>query len=180
VRSSAPRRAACFPAAASSDVKAARIGRTVARGSAVLLALAFAGGAALASDARPPADGGFLTGQSEGQWLTSRVVGTTVVSAGNETIGDVSDVVIGRDGRTVALVIGVGGFLGIGEKTVAVPLDRVEMQPTLTGAATPEGGRRTPDKVVLRATRSDLQAAPEFHPTPRPLPSLPRLGSSHP
>ena len=142
----------------------------------ILLIAIAASVAVRAEDGTAHAEPSFLTGQTRGEWLTSRVLGTTVVGASNETIGDVSDIVIGADGRAVALVIGVGGFLGLGEKTVAVPLDRLDLNHAL-GDVTASEGRRLPDKVVLRATRADLQAAPEFHSAPRPRPSLPSIGS---
>ena len=40
-------------------------------------------------------------------------------------VGSIEDVVLGPDGRATAVVIGVGGFLGIGEKKVALPFDQV-------------------------------------------------------
>ena len=43
-----------------------------------------------------------------------------MVNAANETIGDVNDLVTDNKGRVVAALIGVGGFLGIGEKDIAV------------------------------------------------------------
>ena len=58
--------------------------------------------------------------------LASKLIGTTVVSQDNETIGDVNDVLFDRGGQVMAAVIGVGGFLGIGEKDVAVPFQQLE------------------------------------------------------
>ena len=55
------------------------------------------------------------------QMMASKLIGTTVVSANNESIGDVNDVILDRNGQVMAVVVGVGGFLGIGEKDVAVP-----------------------------------------------------------
>ncbi len=69
------------------------------------------------------AQGNFVTQLQPGQWRASKLIGTRVVSANNETIGDVNDVVFDRNGTAVAVVVGVGGFLGIGEKNVAVPYD---------------------------------------------------------
>ena len=43
-------------------------------------------------------------------------------------IGEIMDVLVDRDGKTVALVVGVGGFLGMGEKDVAVPLNAVQFK----------------------------------------------------
>jgi len=41
-------------------------------------------------------------------------------------IGDIDDVLVDKDGRISALIIGVGGFLGVGEKDVAVPFSAVK------------------------------------------------------
>jgi sporulation protein YlmC with PRC-barrel domain len=47
-------------------------------------------------------------------------------NAGN-SIGDVNDLVMGADGKVTAAVIGVGGFLGMGEKEVAVPFEMLKV-----------------------------------------------------
>jgi sporulation protein YlmC with PRC-barrel domain len=52
-----------------------------------------------------------------------------VYGAGGEEIGDVENVVVSRQDRAGALVVGVGGFLGIGERQIAIPLDQVRMGP---------------------------------------------------
>ena len=51
----------------------------------------------------------------------------SVYDPANSKIGDIEDVLIDKDAKVVALVIGVGGFLGLGEKHVAVPYDAVRM-----------------------------------------------------
>ena len=80
--------------------------------------------------------GTFMTEQRPGQWLASKLIGTTVVSANNESIGDVNDVVMERDGKVAAVIIGVGGFLGIGEKDVAVPFSQIELTSRAAASAT--------------------------------------------
>jgi len=65
--------------------------------------------------------GQFMTQMHGQQMMASKLIGTTVVSANNESIGDVNDVILDRNGQVMAVVVGVGGFLGIGEKDVAVP-----------------------------------------------------------
>ena len=55
--------------------------------------------------------------------LATAIIGETVYNGTGEdaqNIGDVNDIVIGKDGNIEAVVVGVGGFLGIGEKDVAV------------------------------------------------------------
>lgn len=55
----------------------------------------------------------------------------TMVDAGAEQewddIGEVNDVILGRDGQVKAVIIGVGGFVGIGEKDVAVEMSSIKM-----------------------------------------------------
>ena len=96
---------------------------------------------------------GYFTAAPE-QVLASSVLGKTVytgVDEQGEAIGDVNDVVINADGGAEAMVIGVGGFLGIGEKDVAIGFDRVSWSD--------RDGQRI---IVVAATKEELQAAPEF------------------
>ncbi len=68
----------------------------------------------------------FMTQMQTGQMRASDLIGTRVVSSNNESIGDVNDVIVDRDGKVLAAVVGVGGFLGIGEKNVAVSFEALE------------------------------------------------------
>src|SRR5215210_4889031 len=70
--------------------------------------------------------GQFITEQSANQWRASKLVGVDVFGADNRKIGDINEVLLNRDGMADAVVIGVGGFLGIGEKNVAVPFKSLE------------------------------------------------------
>ncbi len=58
--------------------------------------------------------------------LATDLLGLSAVNAENETIGEVNDLVTDKSGKTIAAVIGVGGFLGIGEKDVAVPFENLK------------------------------------------------------
>jgi hypothetical protein len=94
----------------------------------------------------------FLAQQATDQVLASDIIGMAVKGTGDEDIGNVNDVVIGNDGMADAIVIGVGGFLGIGEKDVAVAYNDVEVS------------RDADDnyKLMLRRTKAELEAAPDF------------------
>jgi sporulation protein YlmC with PRC-barrel domain len=48
-----------------------------------------------------------------------------VYDPSDSKIGEISDVLVGKDGKVTAFMISVGGFLGVGEKDVAVPFDAV-------------------------------------------------------
>lgn len=91
---------------------------------------------------------------SPDQVLATTVIGKTVftgVDEDAEAVGEVSDVVIGPSGGTEAVVIGVGGFLGLGEKDVAVNFDRISWSD--------KDGQRI---IVISATKDDLKNAPRF------------------
>lgn len=108
---------------------------------------------AAAATSQAPAPGGYFSAAPE-QVLASSVLGKTVYTGSDEqgeAIGDVNDVVINASGGAEAMVIGVGGFLGIGEKDVAVGFDRVSWSD--------RDGQRI---IVVSATKEELQAAPEF------------------
>lgn len=70
--------------------------------------------------------GQFMTHAQPNQWRASKLVGTNIYGSDNQKIGDVNDVLLDRTGKAEAVVIGVGGFLGIGEKDVAIPFTSVE------------------------------------------------------
>lgn len=62
----------------------------------------------------------YLPSQSGGEFLASRVMGAYVVNDANDTVGDVNDIVLDKGGKVAGVVVGVGGFLGMGERNVAV------------------------------------------------------------
>ena len=86
--------------------------------------------------------------------LASNIIGATVYNStadNAENIGEVNDIVIGADGGIEALVIGVGGFLGIGQKDVAIEYDLAEWV------------ERDGDRwIVVETTTDALKAQPEF------------------
>jgi len=106
-----------------------------------------------AAQATPAAGSGYLTEQSEDQIAASTYIGQSVYNASDESIGEINDVIFTKDGSVEAAVIGVGGFLGIGEKNVAVPLD------TISIANVPNSDDL---KLTSQETADTLKAAPEF------------------
>jgi sporulation protein YlmC with PRC-barrel domain len=149
--------------------------------------------------------GQFITKMEMNHVMASDLIGTRVVSANNESIGDINDVILDRNGQIMAAVVGVGGFLGIGEKDVAVPFKSLEFMSsqqaqamdssnsgasgtsgnvtttgstattgntttsgtgsagaTNTAANTSSSNQNQPERVVLRMTKAELQAAPAF------------------
>jgi len=62
----------------------------------------------------------------QGDWRTSKMVGLSVYNDANESIGSVNELLADKSGNIKAVVIGVGGFLGVGEHLVAVAFDKVK------------------------------------------------------
>ena len=132
------------------------------------------------------------TMRHEGQWRASKLVGVDVYNEANEKIGDINDVILDKSGKVANVIIGVGGFLGMGEHDVAVAFDKLKWvnEPvrstvattnapgsavrntdgtvrTTTAPATTDGTARPanewyPDHVVYNATKEQLKAMPQF------------------
>ena len=127
----------------------------------------------------------------KGNWSVSKIVGLSVYNDNNESLGSINDLLADKNGDIKAVVLGVGGFLGVGEHLVAVPFDKVKFadepivytgtagaqnpggarpstSTTTTGAATtaPAAAAKKnpwyPDHAVFSATKDQLKAMPEF------------------
>ncbi|MFN0190999.1 MAG: PRC-barrel domain-containing protein [Aestuariivirga sp.] len=85
-------------------------------------------------------------------FLASNFIGQTVYSAANENVGEINDLIMDKDKGAVVAIVGVGGFLGMGEKDVAVPLDNI----TATKL------ENNDLKLTITTSRVDLEAAPAF------------------
>ncbi|MCO5731133.1 PRC-barrel domain-containing protein [Rhizobium sp. SSA_523] len=99
------------------------------------------------------ASGEYLTEQSETQVSANDYIGKSIYNNEDKSIGDVNDLILEENGGIAAVVVGVGGFLGIGEKSVALPIDKVNMT-------------RDPENNEVRLTTMEtadaLKSAPEF------------------
>ncbi|MGO4706410.1 PRC-barrel domain-containing protein [Microvirga sp. 2MCAF38] len=105
------------------------------------LALAFFGAAlisapAIAQTTQPSAPtpssgqmstGNWMTQEQPGQWRVSKIEGLNVYNNNNEKIGDIRELFLDNSGKVAAIVVGVGGFLGMGEHDVAVPFDQITL-----------------------------------------------------
>ena len=111
----------------------------------------------------PPAQMQFLEVQDATQLLADEeVIGKDVVNVMDENVGTIADLVMDQDKKLVGAVLSVGGFLGIGEKWVAVPLAQIDFpsddQPArLLVAVTEEQLKNAPD--FLTRTELEAQAA---------------------
>ena len=107
------------------------------------------------SPTSPIANPAFVAQQPAGESLASMFVGQDVTNAAGDKVGDIRDLLFDKSGRITMAVIGVGGFLGLGEKYVAVPF----------GALTITSGAKGERIVTAALSKEALQNAPEFKPT---------------
>jgi len=121
------------------------------------------------------------------QWRASKMVGLNVYNDQNEKIGDINEVMLDKSGKVHSVIIGVGGFLGMGEHDVAMEFDKLKFvdEPvrssssadtrsttttgSSTGASSSAGTRSTtsdtprhyPDHAVVNASKDQLKSMPQ-------------------
>lgn len=94
----------------------------------------------------------FVTAQPASQSLARVFLGAPVTNREGHTVGDVNDLMFDMAGNISTVVIGVGGFLGMGEKIIAVPFNALTIGSSSDGART----------IMLSATKDALKLAPTF------------------
>jgi len=123
------------------------------------------------------------TATASGLWQSSKLIHLNVYNAQNEKIGDIKELMVKKDGNIESVVIGVGGFLGMGERDVAVKFSEMKWvdEPVSNSSAStsttprPTGTTGTgntmarsdtkktyPDHAVYNATKDQLKAMPQF------------------
>ena len=113
----------------------------------------------------PAATGQTMNQPASGQWRLSKLIGVDVYNQQNEKLGEIDELIISSNGQIVGAVIGVGGFLGMGERDVMVPLDRLRFsneRASTTGSAADGDRQWYPDRAVLNANKDQLKQMPEF------------------
>jgi len=91
------------------------------------------------TDAVPHDTAKFIPAQSTDQWVFSKFKGSDVLGPDNAHIGNVSDMLFDKNGKILGLIVGVGGFLGIGEKSVAIDMSAFQPVPADTGSSSAGG-----------------------------------------
>lgn len=156
-----------------------------------LLGTAVIGGAAFAQSTQPadraapaatalPADAKMAL---KGNWRASKLMGLNVYNEANEKLGDINELLVDKSGKINAVVIGIGGFLGMGEHDIAVSIDKLKFveepvrtsstststttRETTTGAASTNTTSRSandwvPDHAVMSGNKEQLKALPQF------------------
>ena len=85
-------------------------------------------------------------------WPASEIIGTEVRNTAGEDIGDVNEIILANDGKVRAVVIGVGGFLGMGERDVAVSFNSLKIA----------RDSDNDEVITVNATKESLKSAPQW------------------
>jgi hypothetical protein len=146
----------------------------------VILMTAYAAGFALAEDTQTPAQSqpadhpaGNVEEAPSVTVLNNHeaggILGREVLSAANENMGRIVDVIVDRSGRVRAAIIDFGGFLGVGSRKIAVEWNALHFPPPGQSDA----------KITLDLTRDQVKAAPEYQ-DGKPIVVLGALGKLEP
>lgn len=133
---------------------------------AVILACTLASPMAMAQNTATTPSAAAAPVTAAGQWRASKLAGVSVYNEQNEKIGDINDLIIDSSGKVDGAVISVGGFLGMGEHDVKIPLSQIkfsnEAGKTTTGSTSSGSKQWYPDRAVVNATKDQLKAMPQF------------------
>lgn len=115
------------------------------------------------SPSTAPSTTASATQQQSHQWRGSQLIGLDVYNDKDENIGDINDIILGKDGKIELIVVGVGGWLGMGQHDVALRWEQVRFseQPRKGDGANAEAGEK-PDHARVNMTKDQLKALPAF------------------
>lgn len=132
-----------------------------------------------ATEAAKPAPQNLAT---QNRWRASKLMGVDIYGPDEKKVGDVTEVLFDKTGKVEMITVGVGGFLGIGSKDVAIPFEQVTWSdmpmasaapapapsagttampaPATSTAAAPKAPMMYPDHGKITMTKDQLTAAP--------------------
>jgi hypothetical protein len=141
-------------------------------GSALLATVAFAQTPTATTERANMAPATASDSSFQGNWRASKVVGLNVYNDNNESLGSINDLLTDKTGNIKAAVIGVGGFLGVGEHLVAVAFDKIKFvtEPIaytgVAGAPTATGSRPASSTTTGATTNTPPAMATASKPNP--------------
>ena len=94
----------------------------------------------------------------QGQWRASKLIGVDVYNDQNEKLGDIDELIVDRSGKISGVIIGVGGFLGMGQRDILVTMEKLKfVEEPLRSAARSDTNRPSTTGVNDRAPRGDAR-----------------------
>lgn len=98
-----------------------------------------------------------LAGQ--GKWRASKLMGVDIYGPDDKKVGDVTEVILDKNGKIEMVTVGVGGFLGIGAKDVAIPFEQVTWSDQPMAAAAPAPAAGAPVSTTATGTTGTMAPA---------------------
>jgi hypothetical protein len=98
----------------------------------------------------------FLLKQESADYLASNLIGKSVYNSQDEVIGDINDLVSDESGKIIGVLLGSGGFLGIGEKDVAIRFEELKLA----------RDENNDVKVIANLDQDMLASAPDYEKLP--------------
>ena len=99
-----------------------------------------------------------LAQSSKGEWRASKLVGVNVYNDSNEKLGSIDELIMNKQGKVDKVIIGVGGFLGVGQRDIAVNFDQLKFSdqpvPSTTASTAPAPSSTTPSSTTPSSTPS--------------------------
>ena len=145
---------------------------------AALIGSALIASPALAQSPAPATAAQTKNASSAGLWQGSKLINLNVYDTQNEKIGAIKELMVSKNGMIDSAVIGVGGFLGVGERDVAVKFSDLKWsdQPVANttgagltglngGATASKTTHNYPDHAIYNASKDQLKAMPQFDDT---------------
>jgi sporulation protein YlmC with PRC-barrel domain len=150
--------------------------------SALLATVAFAQTPTATTDRANMAPAATSDSSFQGDWRTSKVVGLDVYNDNSENLGSINDLLTDKSGTIKGVVIGVGGFLGVGTHLIAVPFDKIKFvnEPVAYTGAAATGAAGSPNAAASRpmlptttGAATTTNGAPATATVPKPNPWYP-------
>ena len=120
-----------------------------------------------------------LAQSSKGEWRTSKVIGVNVYNDSNEKLGSIDELIMTKEGKIDKVIVGVGGFLGVGQHDIAVNFDQLKFTdqpvpsttastsapaPSTTTSSTTTSPSTAPTSTVGSSSASSRTTADEWYP----------------
>jgi sporulation protein YlmC with PRC-barrel domain len=96
------------------------------------------------------------------QWRASKLMGLDIYNEQNEKLGDIDEIILDKTGKVDSVIIGVGGFLGVGTREIKVSMDKLQFvnEPVAKSTASSAGTTTTASNTATMAPAASTSSTP--------------------
>jgi len=128
--------------------------KPIVTAAALIAVLAMPALAQTSSPSKAPSPQDFIASKDAGGWRGTKLIGSSIYGPDNASVGEITDVLVGDDGKVRAVVVGVSGLLGVTDKDIAIPFAALDIKPGLAQGSI--------DKISVSYSKEQLKDAPRF------------------